>query len=66
MINSIAYYNDFWNEMRGKMCIRDSTDTVCKGIIKFQVARKQGKRVWLFCKIWIHRTIRQKQNKRKI
>ena len=37
-----------------------------KGIIKFQVTRKQGKRVWLFCKIRIHRTIRQKQNKRKI
>lgn len=24
MINSTAYYNDFWNEMRGKQAVTDS------------------------------------------
>ena len=24
MINSTAYYNDFWNEMRGKQAVTDN------------------------------------------
>ena len=24
MINNTAYYNDFWNEMRGKQAVTDS------------------------------------------